>query len=189
MSDVMPTSVLIVGMFIGLMGLTLSGVAVWQLRSVIPLSGEEHLETEVMRLRNEVKRLQSTVDTLVRNLSDNQRDFEAQKTRDQEVIGQLQHQNQLLEQKIAALTGRSTASDGKSVNLTTKLRSLLTQHLNADELACLAADVGVDLKDLGGGSSKEAQALTLITYMAKRDKLAQLIETLRQMRSDVKWDL
>lgn len=166
---------LIVALLVFLIGATLMVVALWQRRGM-PASREERLEHEVQRLREEVERLRATVQTLTDAW-----------TQDREKINRLGALNRDLTEQVAALTGRA-GSGVVATKTLTMLRKALSENLRLEELNVLAAEVEVDIEDLGG-ETKEAKALNLLQYLQDRNKVGHLVHALRILRPDIKLEV
>lgn len=67
-----------------------------------------------------------------------------------------------------------------------KLRELLVEHFNADELHTLCSDLNVDYDSLRG-EGKEGKARELIEHLADRGRLSELIGLAAQERPNVDW--
>ncbi|MGD9099713.1 MAG: hypothetical protein PVF45_04480 [Anaerolineae bacterium] len=71
-------------------------------------------------------------------------------------------------------------------NLRTQLRQSLTTHFDVEELRTLCYDLGVDYDDLRG-EGRTNKARDLVTYMERRGRLSELIETCSRRRPHVSW--
>lgn len=65
-----------------------------------------------------------------------------------------------------------------------RLRQILVDRLDAQELRTICFDLGVDYEDLSG-ETRSGKALALITYLTRRQALAQLLDWLRDNRPDI----
>jgi hypothetical protein len=68
----------------------------------------------------------------------------------------------------------------------TQLRQVLTTRLDAGELRTLCFDLGVDYDDLPG-AGKANRARELVGYLARRDRIADLIRVGKRLRPDIPW--
>jgi hypothetical protein len=68
----------------------------------------------------------------------------------------------------------------------TQLRQVLTTRLDAGELRTLCFDLGVDYDDLPG-ARKASRARELVGYLARRDRIADLIRVGKRLRPDIPW--
>lgn len=166
---------LIVALLVFLIGATLMIVALWQRRG-LPQSREERLEDEVKRLRAEVDKLRATVQTLTDAW-----------TADREKLNLLTAQNRDLQEQVAALTGKAGSGQVAPKTLTA-LRKALTERLRLEELVTLAANIEVDMEELGG-ESQEGKALRLIQHLQDRGRVGVLVYELRRLRPDIKLEV
>jgi DNA repair exonuclease SbcCD ATPase subunit len=68
----------------------------------------------------------------------------------------------------------------------TRLRQVLTTRLDAGELRTLCFDLGMDYDDLPG-AGKASRARELVGYLARRDRIADLIRVGKRLRPDIPW--
>jgi hypothetical protein len=68
----------------------------------------------------------------------------------------------------------------------TQLRQVLTTRFDAGELRTLCFDLGVDYDDLPG-AGKASRARELVGYLARRDRIADLIRVGKRLRPDIPW--
>jgi hypothetical protein len=68
----------------------------------------------------------------------------------------------------------------------TQLRQVLTTRFDAGELRTLCFDLGVDYDDLPG-AGKASRARELVGYLARRDRIADLIRVGKRLRPDISW--
>ena len=68
----------------------------------------------------------------------------------------------------------------------TQLRQVLTTRFDAGELRTLCFDLGVDYDDLPG-EGKASRARELVGYLARRDRIADLIRVGKRLRPDIPW--
>lgn len=69
----------------------------------------------------------------------------------------------------------------------TKLRKLLIDHFDLQDLQDLCFDLGVDFDNLGGGNRKAEKIRELILYMEKRFFLSELVAVVAEARPNVTW--
>jgi hypothetical protein len=69
-----------------------------------------------------------------------------------------------------------------------KLRELLTTRFSNSELRSLCVDVGVDYDALSG-QNQEDKARELVAYLARRDRLGELVVAGAKARPDIDWDI
>ena len=67
-----------------------------------------------------------------------------------------------------------------------RLRQVLSDGFNLEELRTLAFDLGVDYDDLAGGG-KSAKIIELITYFERRGKYGELVQAARVARPELDW--
>ena len=67
-----------------------------------------------------------------------------------------------------------------------RLRRLIGQHFNEDELRELALDLGLDYEDVAG-AGKKAKVQELVLYFERRQLLDELVEVARERRPLVAW--
>lgn len=67
-----------------------------------------------------------------------------------------------------------------------RLRALLIQHFNLQELNSLCFNLGVEYEDLEGTTLSE-KTQQLVTYMKRRDVLQQLVDEVKKFRPRVDW--
>lgn len=63
----------------------------------------------------------------------------------------------------------------------TRLRQVLTDRFNDDELRDLTFELGIDYEDLPG-TTRSGKARELITYTERRSRLAELVSAVRRLR-------
>lgn len=68
----------------------------------------------------------------------------------------------------------------------TTIYELLDQHFNLEELKSLCFRLGVDYDSLSG-AGKSGKARELVTYLARRGRLPELLSAGRDLRPDVPW--
>jgi hypothetical protein len=68
----------------------------------------------------------------------------------------------------------------------TQLRQVFTTRFDAGELRTLCFDLGVDYDDLPG-EGKASRARELVGYLARRDRIADLIRVGKRLRPDISW--
>ena len=67
-----------------------------------------------------------------------------------------------------------------------RLRELLSDSFNLEELRLLCFDLGLDYENLAGGT-KGMKAQNLITYLQRRGKLQRLLDVVKSQRPNVDW--
>jgi len=67
-----------------------------------------------------------------------------------------------------------------------RLRQILATRFNEGELRTLCFDLEVDYGDLPGGG-KASKARELVAYLARRDRIGELIETGKGLRPEIDW--
>jgi hypothetical protein len=67
-----------------------------------------------------------------------------------------------------------------------QLRKVLAGRFSKEELRTLCFDLGIPYENLPEGL--DGLARELIIYCEKRDRLPELVETARELRSDVDWE-
>ena len=67
-----------------------------------------------------------------------------------------------------------------------QLRQVLTTRFGAGELRTLCFDLGMDYDDLPG-EGKASRARELVGYLARRDRIADLIRVGKRLRPDIPW--
>ena len=67
-----------------------------------------------------------------------------------------------------------------------QLRKLFASRFSKDELCTLCFDLNIPYEDLPDSVSSLAREI--LVYCQKRDKVSELIEIARAMRSDINWD-
>ena len=105
-------------------------------------------------------------------------------------------------EEIAASIKRSEKSD-TSTNIATpspkketsasplspsELRQKLIEHFNDSELHDLSFDLGIDYESVAG-STRDAKARELISYLQRRNRLHELISLCRARRPSVSWGI
>jgi hypothetical protein len=68
----------------------------------------------------------------------------------------------------------------------TKLRELLTNHFDDEELRTLCFDLGIDYDDLRG-EGKASKARELVTYLERRGRIDDLVEIGKRVRPRLEW--
>jgi hypothetical protein len=68
----------------------------------------------------------------------------------------------------------------------TQLRRAFTTRFDAGELRTLCFDLGMDYDDLPG-AGKASRARELVGYLARRDRIADLIRVGKRLRPDISW--
>lgn len=69
----------------------------------------------------------------------------------------------------------------------TELLQVLVDRFDTNELRTLCFHLGVDYEDLPG-EGKTNKARDLVRYLDRRNRVPELIETVRQLRPDVAWE-
>jgi hypothetical protein len=67
-----------------------------------------------------------------------------------------------------------------------RLRSVMSDGFNSNELRALAFDLGLDYDDLAGGG-KSAKIIELITYFERRGRYGELVQAARAARPELDW--
>ena len=67
-----------------------------------------------------------------------------------------------------------------------RLRKLLIEHFDLEELRLLCFDLGLDYEELAG-KTKSTKMQDLITYLARRGELQRLIDEINSQRPKVDW--
>ncbi|MBN1247821.1 MAG: GTP-binding protein [Anaerolineae bacterium] len=67
-----------------------------------------------------------------------------------------------------------------------RLRRILVERFNTEELRTLCYDLGVSFDELGG-TNRAGKARELVAYLARRERLGDLLRTGKQLRSDIDW--
>ncbi len=80
------------------------------------------------------------------------------------------------------------SGEAQSGQETARLRQLLTDRLDLEELRTCCADLGIDFDNLQG-EGKVARIRELILYLERRQEVQRLIAWLRQNRPDINADL
>jgi hypothetical protein len=78
------------------------------------------------------------------------------------------------------------ASDGNNYKQLSRLRDLLAEHFNLEELKMLCFDLGLDIENLPPGG-KKLVAQELVDYMRRRGHLPDLVEACEERRPNVAW--
>jgi tetratricopeptide (TPR) repeat protein len=68
-----------------------------------------------------------------------------------------------------------------------QLRQILTERFDKGELRMLCFDLSVDYDSLPG-EDKASKARELVAYLQRRDRIRDLLETGKRLRSDVPWE-
>jgi hypothetical protein len=69
-----------------------------------------------------------------------------------------------------------------------RLRQVLVERFNLEELQTLCYDLGVDFEILDA-NDKAGKARELVAYLERRERLADLVRQGRQQRPDVDWGI
>ena len=67
-----------------------------------------------------------------------------------------------------------------------RLRNILEEHFNVEELKTLCFDLKIDYENLPG-QGKASKARELVDYLKRRRRMADLIEVGRATRPEIPW--
>jgi hypothetical protein len=79
-----------------------------------------------------------------------------------------------------------TVPDPNDLNWHIRLRRILVEYFDEDELETLCFDLRVDFEDLEG-ENKTQKTISLITHMARLEQVDQLIQQCSELRPNVPW--
>lgn len=103
-----------------------------------------------------------------------------------QIIGRIRERPSLADGPVEAVVLTELRRIGRQVNsleqmILARLYLTVEQQFNESELQNLCFQLGVDYENLAG-QGKAARVQTLITYLHRRGRIGDLIETCREMR-------
>ncbi|MFP4437074.1 MAG: hypothetical protein ACLFVO_07490 [Chloroflexaceae bacterium] len=69
----------------------------------------------------------------------------------------------------------------------TKLRSLLVEYFNEEELRDLCFTMGIDYESLPGEGMK-GKTREILTFLERHNRIPELVEVVRDSRPDLDWE-